>query len=138
MAVYNQVLMDTDPLYLQTKSYDARADRKWFADIASPGPVAAGDFNVTVNAGTMVLAIAPGKAWLLGGNVTDQGMYRQYQAVAKNVTVPNGSGAAPRIDTVIMRVMDNTIDASGFNETRVEVVPGTPTGGATLANLSRN
>jgi hypothetical protein len=42
----------------------------------------------------------------------------------------------PRIDQVILRVYDNTIDSTGNNFARTEVLTGTPQVGATLANRS--
>lgn len=133
---YNGVDLAIDPLYLQPKSYDARADRKWFADLISAGVVSAGDFNVTYSGGTLVLNVAPGVAYILGGNIADQGMYRQYVSAQVQVTCPAADGSNPRIDTVILRVFDNAADASTLNKTRAEVVPGTATAGATLANLN--
>jgi microcystin-dependent protein len=136
MAVYTQALLSPDPLYLQTKSYDARSDRKWFADLLGAGVVGAGDFAVTATAGNMNISVAAGTAYILGQNVVDQGMYRQYSPTATVLTVPGNVSGNPRVETVIMRMMDNAADSSGFNEGRIEVVPGTPTAGATLVNLS--
>jgi len=136
MAVYTQNILSPDPLYLQPKSYDARSDRKWFQDLASPGVVGSGDFLVTATLGNMVINYAAGIAWILGQNIADQGMYREYIVSAGSITVPGNASGNPRVDTVILRVMDNAADASTFNECRIEVVPGTPTVGATLANLS--
>jgi microcystin-dependent protein len=136
MPVYTQTILSPDPLYLQPKSYDARSDRKWFADIFSPGVVGLGDFNVTAVSGNMNITIASGVAYILGQNVTDQGMYREYTPNTSVMTVPGNSSGNPRIDSVILRVMDNAADSSTFNECRIEIVPGTPTTGADLANLS--
>lgn len=133
---YNGEDLTLDPLYLQTKSYDARADRKWFADIASEGVVNAGDFAVTVGAGTMTITCAAGKAWILGSDQPDQGMYRVYQSTAKSFTVPASDPTKPRIDTVILRIFDHLMDGSGLYKGRLEIVPGTATTGATLGNLT--
>lgn len=138
MAVYNQTVLTPDPLYLQPKSYDARSDRKWYADIVSPGVLASGDFAVTVpgSPSGLTLNYAAGVAWVLGGNIADQGMYRQYVSAGGTIVCPAADATNPRIDTIILRIMDNAADASGFNEPRIEAVPGTPTAGATLANLN--
>lgn len=138
MAVYNQTVLTPDPLYLQPKSYDARADRKWFSDIASPGVLSPIDYAVTVPGSPvgLTLNVAAGVAWILGGNIADQGLYRQYIAAATTVIAPAAHASLPRIDTVILRIMDTAADASGFSEPRIEVVPGTATSGATLANLN--
>ena len=136
MAVYTQVILSPDPLYLQPKSYDARSDRKWFADLASPGIIGSGDYAVTATSGNMNISIAAGVAWILGQNISDQGMYREYISAAQTMTVPNNASGNPRIDQVIIRIMDNSADGSTFNEPRIEIVPGTPTAGADLTNLN--
>lgn len=135
MAVYVQAVLSPDPLYLQPKSYDARSDRKWFADIISPGVVGGGSYTPTFVSG-MTVRVAAGTAYILGQNVPDQGMYRQYVTTTNDLVVTASNPSNPRIDTLILRVMDNAHDSSTFNECRVELVPGTATAGATLANLT--
>ena len=136
MAVYTQTVLTPDPLYLQPKSYDARADRKWFADLLSAGVVGSGDYAVTAVSGNMVITIAAGVAYVLGQNIADQGMYRQYTTAASTLTVGGNASGNPRVDTVILRIMDTAADGSTFSEARLEIVPGTPTAGANLTNLS--
>lgn len=136
MSVYTQVVLSPDPLYLQPKSYDARSDRKWFADIMSAGVVGSGDFAVTATAGNMNISVAAGVAYVLGQNIGDQGMYRQYSPSSNVMTVGSNASGNPRIDTVILRIMDNAADTSTFNEARIEIVPGTATAGADLNNLN--
>jgi hypothetical protein len=131
---YNQVVLSPDPTYLQTKSYSAQSDRKWWADVVSPGVQNnATNFVITLLGG-MNLRFAGGVAWILGRNVADQGMYRQYVAGTTDIAVPASHASLPRLDQAILRVMDNTHDGSGFNECRLEIVPGTATSGATLDN----
>jgi hypothetical protein len=134
MSTYDNEIL-TDPLYLQTKSYDAKADRKWFTDIASEGVLTSTDFALTLTSG-LSFSIAAGVAWVKGDNVADQGMFRQYEPSAKTLTCPTAHATLPRLDQVILRIMDNPSDASTFNEGRLEVVPGTATSGATLDNRS--
>lgn len=133
---YNGVDLAIDPLYLQTKSYDARSDRKWFADLIGPGIVSAGDYAVTYSGSALTLNIAAGVAYVKGGNIADQGMYREYTTASVQATCPAADATNPRIDTVILRVFDNAADASALNKARIDIVPGTPTAGATLANLN--
>jgi hypothetical protein len=133
MAVYPQSVLSPDPLWLQSKSYDARSLRKPFSDILSPGVEDAASFAVTINSG-LQLSIAAGTAYVLGQNVTDQGLYRQYTTAAVLVTANAHHATLPRIDQVILRIMDNAHDGSTFNEARIEIVPGTATAGATLDN----
>jgi microcystin-dependent protein len=136
VAVYTQTVLSPDPLYLQPKTYDARADRKALADIISAGVRDAGDFAVTATTANMNISIAAGNAYILGQNITEQGMYRQYNPSNVVMTVPGNSSGNPRIDTVIIRVMDHAADSSGFSEGRIEIVPGTATTGADLNNLN--
>src|SRR5580765_1939123 len=126
---YVQQILSPDPLYLQPKSYDARADRKWFGDIISAGVVGSGDYAVTAVSGNMVITVAAGVAYILGQNIADQGMYRQYVPSASTLTVTNNASGNPRIDTVILRALDTAADSSTFSECRIEIVPGTPTSG---------
>ncbi len=135
MPVFTQAILSPDPLYLQPKSYDARSDRKWFADLISPGVVGAGSYAVTFVSG-LTCRVAAGTAYILGQNIADQGMYREYTSSTNDLAVGAGHATLPRIDSFILRVMDTTHDSSGFSECRIEVVPGTPTAGATLANAA--
>jgi hypothetical protein len=124
-----------DPLYLQSKSYGAVDDRKVLQDVSTPGVVSTGDFAVTLTSGR-TLSVAAGVAFVDGQNVADQGTYRVRTSGATAITGSAGDGTNPRIDQVILRIMDSTHDSSGSYETRVEIAEGTPTAGATLANRS--
>jgi len=133
MAVYPQTVLSPDPLWLQTKSYDARSLRKPFSDLLSQGVEDSTSFVVSINSG-LQLSISAGTAYIKGDNVADQGMYRQYTTAAVLVTANGHHATLPRLDQVIIRIMDNTHDSSTFNEARIEIVPGTATSGATLDN----
>lgn len=130
---YVQSILSPDPIYLQPKSYSAQSDRKPFADILSPGVVGSGDFAVSLTT-LLGISIAAGSAWILGQNIADQGLYRQYVSGATTLTCTAANGSNPRLDQVILRVLDNAADSGTFNECRIEIVPGTPTAGATLDN----
>lgn len=130
-----KVVLSPDPTYLDTKTYDAKADRKRLWDFASPGPIGSTAFKTSLTSG-MAISVAGGVAYIKGGNIADQGMYRQYVAAATAMTVPTSDPTNPRIDQVILRVLDNAADAGTFNEARLEIIGGTPTAGATLANRS--
>lgn len=135
MAVYPQIVIN-DAVYLQAESFSAQDDRRQMQDDPmGPGVLDRNAFNITLVSGRTVRA-APGVAYIKGRNVADQGFYRQFETANRDVTHNAGDGSNPRIDQVIIRVMDNAHDAAGFNETRIEAVPGTPTGGATLDNRS--
>jgi len=133
MPVFDQEIVDTAPLYLQTKSYSAQKFRQHLTDVASPGVFVDTDFVLSLLGG-LAYRMSAGKAHVLGQQVADQGMYRVVSLANADLAVTAGHATLPRLDQVIIRVMDNTHDGSGFNEARIETVPGTPTSGATLAN----
>ncbi len=135
MPSYTQVVLTEETLYLQNKSYSAQDDRRHLGDILTAGVVGANDCLVTWTSG-LTLSVAAGVAYITGGNVTDQGKYRVRLSAAKSIAVGAGHATLPRLDQVILRVLDASADTSGIYETRVEVIPGTPTSGATLANRS--
>lgn len=134
---YTKVVLPTPssnptPIYIGGKSYNPQDDRRFYGDIFSPGVVGAGDFLVTFSA-TLTVSVAAGVAYIRGGNTSDQGIYRVRTTSANTIAV--GAGAAnPRLDQIILRVLDADHDASGVREARIEVVPGTATAGATLDN----
>lgn len=138
MAFYTTVVLSPDPVYLQTESYSAQDDRRPLRDLFSEGVLGTGDFLVAVSAG-MTLSVAVGAAYIKGLNLTElgstnQGMYRQNNIVVRNITVGAAHATLPRLDQIILRVMDSTHDTGGANEGRIEVIPGTATSGATLDN----
>lgn len=133
MPSYTQAVL-TNPEYLQDKSYSAMDDRKWFGDFLTEGIVGAGSFAVTLTGG-LNISVAAGTAYILGKNVADQGMYRERETAAKALAVTASGGVNPRLDQVILRVLDtNAGDGSGASEGRIEIVPGVATAGATLVN----
>lgn len=134
MSTYPQAILTTDVLYLDTKTYNANADRKMVDELIQDGVFFG--FQVDANGTNMVVTVSGGKAWVKGQNITDQAYYRVgwWLGGPASITVTSNVSGNPRIDQVILRVLDNAADASGFNEARIEIVPGTPTAGATLAN----
>jgi hypothetical protein len=135
MAVYPQVVLSPDAIYLQAETYSAQDDRRDRQEAVWPGVYGANDFKISFVSGRTVRA-ATGVAYVKGRNVADQGFYRQTTTTTFDVIHNAGDASNPRVDQVIMRVMDNSHDSAGFNETRIEAVPGTPTVGATLDNRS--
>lgn len=129
---YTKVVI-SDPLYMQPDTYSAQDDRRAWADFISPGVVGVNDFLVTwVSA--LTVQVAAGVAYVPGLNVADQGLYRQRESGNTNIAVGAGDATNPRLDQIILRVLDHVHDTSGLDEARIEVVPGTPTSGATLVN----
>lgn len=81
------------------------------------------------------IAANVGCARVQGDSVTQQGCYTvaPHSAVINEAIASNASGN-PRVDIVILEVLDNVHDASGLNIARVRVITGTPSSGATLDN----
>jgi microcystin-dependent protein len=130
---YTQVILSQDPIYLQAETYSAARDRSPFLDLISEGVVGSGHFAVSWTS-ALTLSVAAGVAWIKGKNVAEQGMYRQYEASANSISVGAGHATLPRLDQIILRIMDQAHDSSLKSEPRIEVVPGTATSGATLDN----
>lgn len=130
---YTQVILSPDPQFLQAEAYDAKYDRTIFSDLLGQGVADATHYAVTINAG-LQLSVAPGIAYVNGAHVFDQGMYRQRIQNAVLISVGAHHATLPRLDQVILRIMDGAHDASTKYEGRIEVIPGTPTAGATLVN----
>jgi Phage Tail Collar Domain len=135
-----KVVLTPDPIFMQGSgsdptSYDAASDRKFMQDVMSPGVRDADDFLITLTSG-MGAEAATGVAYILGQNVADQGLYRQYRSAVTAITAPAAHATLPRLDQVILRVMDYTHDnnAGGLYEGRLEWIEGTATSGATLDN----
>jgi hypothetical protein len=121
------------PVYIQSGSYAAQDDRRVSGDVMSPGIVSAGDFAVTLTT-LLGISVAPGTGYVPGLNVADQGAYRQRMVSAAALTDDPANATLPRLDQVILRVMDSTADTSGLQEGRIEIATGTATAGATLDN----
>lgn len=78
---------------------------------------------------------AGGGALVQGDTVSGQGLYYvPVHSANINEAIASNSSGTPRIDQVILEVLDNVHDASGNNLARVRVLTGTATGGATLDN----
>lgn len=130
---YNGVDISIEPAYLSDGSYTPQNDRAWYNDIMRDGIITAGDF--LVSAGTLfTLSVASGIALVQGKNVTDQGMYRvrEPNTNANAIAITAADASKPRIDQLILIVMDATNDTSGLRKGRLELIPGVATTGATL------
>jgi hypothetical protein len=100
------------------------------------GVVDTGDLKVTLVSG-LTVQVAAGEAFVAGDSTADQGLY--YARIGSNIStlsVTAGDGSNPRVDQVVLEVLDHAHDSSGFNKARVRVIAGTPTSGATLDNRS--
>jgi hypothetical protein len=100
-----------------------------------------GQFDFAVNqrgagANMSVDIAAGGFAAIQGDSVAAQGLYITGAGPTINEAIAAADPTNPRIDIVIVEVLDNVHDASGGNLARTRVITGTPTAGATLNNRS--
>jgi hypothetical protein len=109
----------------------------WAGTADNSATLSGGAFSVgftSLTAATMSAIVDAGTAYVPGGNIADQGLYRVRQDYPQTVLPNTNPAAYPRLDQIIVRVMDDSADASGFNQARIECVPGNPTPGATISN----
>jgi hypothetical protein len=83
--------------------------------------------NQSVDVGT-------GFAWVQIDSGTRNGMGHVTNDAVANVTVTAANGTNPRIDQIILRWNDTSIPTGSGNVPTLEVLAGTATSGATLAN----
>ena len=95
----------------------------------------AGDFKVTQRGAgaNMSVDVAAGGAWVQGDDTARQGFYHLVNDATVNVAVSAAHATLPRLDQVVARIYDASV-AGGSNTPAIEVIAGTPTSGATLAN----
>lgn len=129
--------MTIHTLYLQNKGATAREDRQLIEDLFIVERVLdeTGLIVTAVGGGSYGISVSPGRCAIKGDTNANQGMYRMFSDVAEARThvapVTN-----PRIDLIGARVYDLTEVLSGPDQGDIEIIQGTPTVGATLANLS--
>ncbi len=131
------------PFVLQNGSHSAALFREAISSLLATagGAVGLGDLLVTQN-GTpnMSVNIAAGEIWIPGTAATGnddapQGQYFGYNDATLNLAVAASNPTNPRIDKVCATVEDAAYSGSN-NDWKLQVVTGTPTAGATLANLN--
>jgi hypothetical protein len=96
-----------------------------------------GAYKVTLSSG-MILTIAASTAdgaLVQGDTIAAQGLYfvpPHSAAILETVTAAHAT--LPRIDMVVLEVLDANHDGGGSNLARTRIIAGTATGGATLDN----
>jgi hypothetical protein len=111
---------------------------------AQEGVLASGDLKVVQRAAgsNRSVDVAAGEALVRGDAVSRQGLYACYNDLVKNSDAFSLGGIAaqeanPRIDQIVARVYDASHDTgTSLRLWRLEVIKGTATVGATLANRS--
>lgn len=125
-----------------TPGYDAIDDRTALTlGGCQEGVYESGAYKVTQRAAganmSVDVAASTGHALVQGDAVSFQDLYgvRPHSAVI-NEAITAADATNPRLDQVILEILDNQHDGSGNSKARVRVVTGTPTSGATLDNRS--
>lgn len=135
-VIFTQQGVGTSP------GYDAVDFRRADSNGLQEGVYNSGDFMVTQRGAgaNMSVDIAAGSgatALVQGDTITGQGLYTVApHSGTINETITAADPTNPRIDQIVLEVLDNVHDASGNNVARTRVVTGTPTSGATLDNRS--
>ncbi len=130
----------TYPSFLQTQTYSASKLRYQQEQFTPNGEGAHGqaDFRVSQRGAgaNMSVDVAAGDATVRGESITRQGLYHVVNDATINATITANASGNPRIDRVLLSVADSTDSGSGSDTSTITVLAGTPTGGATLDNLS--
>jgi hypothetical protein len=127
------------PSILDTKAYDFSALRHlWDTQLVQSGVLARGDLAVTPR-GTqppMGVTVAAGAAWVRATTGTRNGAYHVVNDGPVDLTLSTANATNPRVDRVVLTINDSADLGSATDTPLLTVVTGTPTSGATLANLT--
>lgn len=128
------------PEFLQTQSYTASRLRFQQEDFtpAGEGVMGQSDFRVAQRGAgaNMSVDIAAGSAVVRGDTIARQGFYHVVNDATINAAITSNSSGNPRVDRVTLQCSDSTDSGSGTDISVINVLAGTPVGGATLDNLS--
>jgi hypothetical protein len=119
------------PLWMQEGTYPANLDRWFLQDALGPAPALLsgyGAFQVTQNSTpNMSVNVAPGRALIPGGDVTNQGSYSVWSDAVYNVPIATAPGAGLyRIDTIVLQIQDDFVIGGGNNDFIIVPIVGTP------------
>lgn len=132
MALLTSALLDT-------KSYDFSVLRSMFnTEVLQSGVVGKGHFLVTAKGSQppMGVSIAAGEAWVKATTGTRNGAYYSVNDASVDLNLTAADSTNPRVDRIILRMADTSDLTSATDNASLEAVTGTPTAGATLANLN--
>jgi hypothetical protein len=124
---------------LDTKAYDFSILRLMNeSHVHQSGIVDKGDFAVTAKASQppMGVTVAAGQAWVRATTGTRNGAYHIVNDASVDINLTAADATNPRVDRIILRINDTSDLASATDNASLEAVVGTPTAGATLANLN--
>src|SRR4051794_2453757 len=123
------------PLYLEDKGYTAANDRALIQTLAASqeGVSSLVTDLIPTPGGALTVNVSSGRAIISGDFApTTQGYYHFNNDATVNVTLATADGTNPRLDQIVARVYDSNDGGNGSDTATIEVVTGTPTGGATL------
>ncbi len=83
----------------------------------------------------MSVDVAAGSAYVKDDHGSGGGFYLATFSAVENVTITAADGSNPRLDRICLRIRDAYL-GDAANDISIVTVNGTPTGGATLLNLS--
>lgn len=136
--------VESPPAFLQSGTYGAEQTRRAITSFLTRGSsvgsitgglVSPNDCQLSPPGSGMSVIVSPGEVWVPGTTSTTQGGYYCRVSSSTTLSIAAADPTNPRIDTVIAQVQDAAY-AGVTNSFQVAVVTGTPTAGATLANLN--
>ncbi|MGW6459289.1 hypothetical protein ACWF94_25750 [Streptomyces sp. NPDC055078] len=77
-------------------------------------------------AASMQARLSPGRLWVAGTSAPAQGGYPVTVDADTLLTFTDGHATLPRIDALVVRVIDSDYDGSGRYEAVLDLIPGTP------------
>lgn len=117
----------TPPSWLQNGSHPAENDRlSMQAIISSTGIIGTSSLAVS-QAATPAMAVQVAAGWgaVVGNFTTNMGVYQAYNDAATQLTVTTSNPSNPRIDRVVMTVLD-AFYTGASNTVTFQVIAGTP------------
>lgn len=122
------------PAWLQAGSYNAEIDRTVGTALLNPQTaltsrggvrlVGGGEFAVTAKSpASMIVSVAAGMAFVQGGYTGTQGVYTVVNDASFDLTVGSSNGTNPRIDLVILEILDSAYSGPS-NLGQVRIVSG--------------
>jgi hypothetical protein len=129
---------DTTAWIMDGTTVDAEVIRRALGTLlgSAGGIVTPGDLQVTQQASpNMSVLVGTGQIWVPGTSTASQGMYYSRNGAAVTLAIAASNPSNPRIDTVVVQVQDAAY-AGATKSIAPAVITGTPTSGATLANLT--
>jgi len=129
----------TPPSWLQNGSHPAENDRLSMQAIyATSGIIGSTSLAVT-QAATPAMAVQVAAGWgaIVGDYTTNMGVYQFYNDAATQLTVTTANPSNPRIDRVVVTILDAYYTGSS-NTVTFQVVAGTPAGSPTAPATPQN